>query len=328
MGWKLRRVRELYGRLREGARVHLKAVRLFGEAPEKPVARLFREAVSGARLTRNQGRYLKDALKKLKKNYVLVEKVSKDLSAADILSMVFNGLGLKPETPTMLTDARVRELLDASKGKSGLVVVSSEQLRRHPMLAKDAFGLRLTVDKPTFERLVSRWQKLGLMQKGQVGGVTLPLLMSETTAKQPEKVALTIVPEEMSAKRREEILEHEKTHRESTALGLKRESIGPPKTRQEIRDFVMVSLQKEFVSYIRQRNPEGLLQYLEGFLTQNEHLVRTSMANREVREILDALDLIKKQALERIPADELIAIIRTTPILQLRRRLEGILKHT
>lgn len=327
------KTRELYSKLRQGAKVHSKAVGLFGETPEKTIKTLFREAVSGADLTKNQRRYLLQTLSNLKRNYTLVEIAGKGTSAAEILSNMFSTLGLKPETPkNILTDSKIREILAASKGKTGIIAISSEQLEKQPQLEKDAFGLVLRVDNHTFGQLKDRWQELGLTIRCPVGiitgGVTMTLLIADPVSRKLGKVALTMIPEELPAERKKETESHERTHRESLAIGLKQTFTGPLKTKMETREFIMKTIQQELTSYINQRDPEGMLRWLDLFLTKNNQLARISMANREMREIIDALDLIKKQAMRKIPTDELAAIIRTTPITKLRKRLEGILRHT
>lgn len=324
-----RKISRLHAKLREGAKVHSKAVKIFGKTPEKPIRALFREAVSGVKLTKNQRRYLLETLRNLKGNYALVERASKDLSAADMVSMTFKILGLKPESPkTPLTDAKIQEILEASKGTTGIIAVSSEQIRKQPTLTKGAFGLVLKVDNPTFERLTARWQELGLMVEGNVGGVTTPLVMVDPASGKAAKVALTIMPEEMPASMKEIAESHERKHRESMAFGLQRTFVGPPKTRKEAREHIMKVLQGELASHISQKDPQALIRWLEPFARQNEQMIKSSLTQREIREILDAVDLIQKRALKKIPANELTAIIRTTPVTKLRKRLEGVLKLT
>jgi hypothetical protein len=317
---------ELYGQLRTGARVHSRAVKLFGEAPEKPVARLFREAVSGERLTRNQRRYLLDTLKRLKENYALVEAIDKDTSAQEVLSMCLQGVGLPPRAVSApVSDARIKEILEASKGKTGLIAVSAEQLG--PKKSRDAFGLVLTVDNPIFERLTNRLKELGRLPRERFGAYSTPLAAMDPKTGQITRVSLTIMPERPTTPApKEEVDAHERIHRESWALGLRRKQLfGPPKTTEEARDWLHSSLMHEFIADAH--DAQMLRYFMRSFFAENRRLIASTLSIEELRNIQAIPDLLERSA-KKIPREELVAIIRTTPIARLHRMLEGVLKHT
>ncbi|MFH1257014.1 MAG: hypothetical protein V1494_07035 [Candidatus Diapherotrites archaeon] len=329
MGLAKNRVRELYGKLRQGAAVHSRAVRLFGETPRKPVKELFREAVSGTQLTPNQRAYLLNTFKHLKENHRLVEKTRKEVSAEELLAMCFRGLGLKPESvENPLNDLKIKELLERSKGKSGLILVSGEQLRNKPKRSTDAFGLTLTIDNPTYERLKSRAQEIGLMTEGYVGAFCSPLVFMDPITKEVNKVLLTIMPEKMVVpEARSEVEEHERIHRENVALGIGRKSIGAPKNRTEAREWVSNQLKQEFIASANDGHTAPVREIMRQLFAQQEDIIRESLSEQEIRDFLEIPRLIDESFI-KIPRNELVSIIRTTPLTKLRKRLQGVLTYT
>ena len=205
---RVERITGLYCRLRSGALAHTRAVELFGESPEKPVQELFREASSGVSLTENQGDYLRNTLGGLKKNYALVGRIYGDLPADSMLSLVLKSIGLGQDTENPLSDKRLKEILEASKGQSGIVVVSSEGVRGRARKNMDAFGIVLTVDSCTFKRIKEREIEMGFGYD-KMAAFTIPLFAANALSRQVENVTLTILPEELPAGVEDEVRKHE-----------------------------------------------------------------------------------------------------------------------
>jgi hypothetical protein len=323
---RVERITGLYGRLRSGALAHTRAVELFGESPEKPVQELFREASSGVSLTENQGDYLRNTLGGLKKNYALVGRIYGDLPADSMLSLVLKSIGLGQDTENPLSDKRLKEILEASKGQSGIVVVSSEGVRGRARKNMDAFGIVLTVDSCTFKRIKEREIEMGFGYD-KMAAFTIPLFAANALSRQVENVPLTILPEELPAGVEDEVRKHERAHRQNMALGIKRESIGIPQGRKEGREFILKKLQGEFAACVSSGSVGSLEPFMKGFFVPGNTMITACMSRGEIMDIVETPELIRETS-ARIPQEELVGIIRTTPLLNLRRRLKGLLENT
>ena len=84
-------LKKAYGRQGAFWATHSRAVRSFGEAPETPVRKLFRNAASGTKLSKGQRRQVLETLARLKGNQALIEMVSAKISAKELLSNFMKG---------------------------------------------------------------------------------------------------------------------------------------------------------------------------------------------------------------------------------------------
>ena len=251
--------KHLYGKLRTGAKVYSKAVEIFGKTPQKSLRQLFSEAVKGNTLTRNQRQYLRKSLARLKRNYTFVEKASKNLSASDLLDIMFRNLNIKPSSQkNILTDSKIKEILKETSGKKGIVIVTQKHLKKKPVLGKDAFGLMLKIDSQNFKKIIERVQQLGLAIEGNYGGITVPLVSSELSKGMPSRVPLTIVPEEKNAQIRKTVEMHETEHRQQIASEKTRPR-GLPKNRTEAREHLSKDIKMELEAYITEKNTQGFI---------------------------------------------------------------------
>ncbi len=289
-------------RLREGAGAHTRAVELFGEHPEKPITRLYSEAVSGKKMPIKQMANIPVALGRLKRNYFWVEKFGRKLSAKDMLSAVFKTLGLKAEPQ--------KHILKCEMGK-------------------DAFGFILTVDNQTFRKLSRRVCELDYTIGG-ARAVSSPITLIDPSTKKRHEVMLSIMPEKVVSHelKKEEAQAHEKAHREDFALGIRTKAGMPIRTKREARKFIIHKLRTEVIAGVRTGRIDRLRLFMIRFFGRSRYLVWDSMSEREITDIRFKMPKLIEKSIGKIPKDELIGIIRTTPLLKLRRRLEGILAHT
>jgi len=316
-------LRKGYNQLRVGARVHGRGIAAFEKTPQASLVELFKQASQGAKLTSNQTNYLLKTLSNLKRNYELKLQMERDLSARDMLQMITNGLGVRPEANAVLNNASIQKILEATKGQGGIVLVSSQHFQNNPTLRNCPFGIELVVPATTFRQIVDAAVQQKLTLKGEGGktaGFTTTIRINHGT----EKVPLTIIPESAD----QSTSQHEKAHREAMAAGMKRSFTGPPKNRAETREFIFSRLQGELVTHIKEGDMRNLAFQMEVFFKEEEQRVRETLTKEEIHNFLGTLSLIGKEAINRIPREELVEIVRTTPLLKLRRRLEGVLAHT
>ncbi len=294
--WAAKRA-QLYRQLRTGAAVHSRAFRVFEQKPTAPAKELFAAAASKKNLTANQKAQLLQTLQNLKKSHKVLEKTEKEHSAAKFLSSIQKVLGMKPEP----TDAK------------------------NAVLTRDAFGFWLKVDEQVYNRIVLRWEELAHFPKGN-HKLTLCWPIEVKDKGRIAKVYLSFTPVQKDQRMRNIAIKHERTHMQTLAAGFAKKMNDKPKTKKKARELITENLKEELTAYASSREWHGFEGATEKYLARNRQLTKTSMTKKEISEIMEIPGILRK--MRKIPANELVEIIRTTPITRLKRRLEGILEHT
>jgi hypothetical protein len=323
-----------YRQLRVGAKTFSKMVSVFERNPEATVRTLFREAASGRELTRPQRRYLLKSISNLKKNQVIVESIAGTTSPREILSAALEVFNLKIPEQSPLNDSTIKSILDSKKGRAGLILVTAKQLNpaAHPLMRKTPFGLTLVIEDSLFKRINnvvmrSQFKERTIdPEKGPFSlGTTVRALLENPITGKIELVPITILPK-TPIMNPNETMQHEKSHAKDSALGIRRFYYSPIETKEIERKNLLNSLHSEIVAYTRDKDFGTLFEVVSEEAKENHEVFGKILTPRETSELKRRVQSIGR-AFTLIPHRELVEIIRTTPVLKLRKRLDGLVIH-
>jgi len=286
----------VFSAVRTGAVAHSNIVKKLRYPSKEKRVSILKEIRRSKGLSPKQKALLSKTVGRIWNNYISSELAEKVLDANTVFSVLAKKAGLKTRKP-----------------------FSSAILKRTP------FGFLLVLDKRSFSALSAGRVKQKTAINRRAAAVTTTLTIS-VPGKKERIVPVTFAPIGVSVGS----LKHELSHRRGYALEpspewLRKEDLS---TRANARGFVEDFVRGEFVAYLSSREMDLFGSHLKAFFTKNERLVRESFSKNEVRSMLDALLLVNRRAVAKIPSSELISILETTPVNKWKQRLSGVLKYT
>jgi len=311
----------LIGGIRIGAKVHANALRLFRDNPERPMKEIYKEAIGGRGITKNQGIYLARKIRMLKRHYNLLKTLEKRVGVEETLVSFCMFRGLTPVLPGQIEGDKLHSAIGKMGDATGLVAFTKGKSGNLPKIEMDAFGFIITVDAEAFDKMSRNSDTFGGTPESSAG-FTNPSLLPVGKGRRIW-VPFTFLPE--GPVRVEGTLEHERLHRENIVLGLEKPFDALPETRSEGRQFLLEAVRSEFAAHMCHKDPHRMLEFWNDFLKVNKDLLIHHLSIKDLEEIQKATHLIVEKAMHIMPNEELVEIIRTTPITKLNRRLRAAL---